>query len=151
MKAELRRKLPEYMVPSAFVRLDALPLTPNGKLDRKALPAPEYADGAPAPLPPRSELEARVAEIWKEVLSLPAVGVQDNFFDLGGTSLLLFRVFSRLRELRDDLRVVDLFRYTTVEALAHHLGTVQPQDGGGVAASRARAEERRAARRNRRG
>jgi aryl carrier-like protein len=97
---------------------------------------------------PRSELERTVAEVWRGVLSLPEVGVHDNFFDLGGTSLLLYRVYSRLREVRGDLRLVDLFRYATVEALAGWLGA--PGESGGAAEldeGRARAEARRAHRR----
>ncbi|HYH80545.1 MAG TPA: amino acid adenylation domain-containing protein, partial [Longimicrobium sp.] len=150
LKQHLRRELPDYMVPSACVVLDALPTTPNGKLDRRALPAPETARGA-EPLPPRDALEARVAEAWGEVLGAARVGVHDNFFDLGGTSLLLYRVYSRLRELRADLRVVDLFRYTTVEELAAYLGADAADDAAELAESRARAQERRARRRVRGG
>ncbi|HST61354.1 MAG TPA: non-ribosomal peptide synthetase, partial [Longimicrobium sp.] len=154
LKQHLRRDLPDYMVPSAFVILDALPTTPNGKLDRRALPAPETERGA-EPLPPRDALEARVAEVWGEVLGADRIGVHDNFFDLGGSSLLLYRVYSRLREMRADLRVVDLFRYTTVEELAAYLGADAADPGGGDAAelaeSRARAQQRRARRRVRGG
>jgi amino acid adenylation domain-containing protein len=146
LRAHLRQSLPEHMVPGGFVLLDALPLNANRKLDRRALPAPELASGA-ASLPPRTELEARVAEVWREVLDRGEIGVHDNFFDLGGTSLLLYRVYSRLREVRADLRVVDLFRYTTVEALAGWLGAESAADAGHLAASRSRAEERRQARR----
>jgi amino acid adenylation domain-containing protein len=120
MRSHLRQALPEYMVPGAFVALDALPLTPNGKVDRRALPAPAHAE-APSSAAPRSELEARVAEAWCRVLRVPAVGVHDNFFDVGGTSLMLARVHADLRELSPAVRMVDLFRHTTVEALAGHL------------------------------
>ncbi|HEU4557554.1 MAG TPA: amino acid adenylation domain-containing protein, partial [Longimicrobium sp.] len=150
LKQHLRRELPDYMVPSACVVLDALPTTPNGKLDRRALPAPETDRGA-EPLPPRDALEARVAEVWGEVLGAARIGVHDNFFDLGGTSLLLYRVYGRLRELRADLRVVDLFRYTTVEELAAYLGADAADDDAELAESRARAQERRGRRRVRRG
>jgi acyl-coenzyme A synthetase/AMP-(fatty) acid ligase len=147
--AELRehmgRSLPEYMVPSAFVVLESLPQTATGKIDPRTLPAPGYAAKEASPAP-RNELEARVAEVWRSVLGVEEVGVRDNFFDLGGTSLLLYRVFSRVRELRDDLRVVDLFRYTTVEALAAHLAARDPRPADHLAASRSRAEERRGAR-----
>ncbi|HET7460811.1 MAG TPA: amino acid adenylation domain-containing protein [Longimicrobium sp.] len=145
LRAHLRDTLPDYMVPGAIVKVDALPLTPNGKLDRRALPAPG-AEGGGAVLPPRDAVEERVAQAWAEVLGAARVGVHDNFFDLGGTSLLLYRVFSRLRDLRADLRVVDLFRYTTVEALAAYLSE-GAADTGALADGRARAEERRAARR----
>ena len=146
LREHLRRALPEYMVPSAFVMLDALPQTATGKLDPRTLPAPEYAAGAAA-LPPRNELERRVAEAWQVVLGIGEVSVSDNFFDLGGTSLLLYRVFSRLRELRPELRVVDLFRYTTVEALAGFLGAEEAEAAPGLSESRSRAEARRAQRR----
>jgi amino acid adenylation domain-containing protein len=150
LRAHLRETLPEYMLPAAFVAMDALPLNPNGKLDRRALPAPEYG-GGPALLPPRNALEEKVAEVWSSVLGVPAIGVHDNFFDLGGTSLLLYRVYSRLKELKADLRVVDLFRYTTVEAVAEHLDAGAAPENDLLAASRARAEERRALRGARRG
>jgi hypothetical protein len=146
LRAHLRQSLPEYMVPAAFVIMHALPLTPNGKLDRKALPAPEFAGTADA-LPPRNALEQKVAEVWREVLGVPAAGVTDNFFDLGGTSLLLYRVFSSLREIRSGLKMVDLFRHTTVEALAAFLGEGEQGEDPALAASRARAQERRSARR----
>jgi aryl carrier-like protein len=146
LRAHVRASLPGHMVPSAFVLLDALPLTPNGKLDRKALPEPGYTPAA-ASLPPRNQLERRVAEAWKEVLRVAEVGVSDNFFDLGGSSLLLSRVFSRVRELRADLRMVDLFRYPTVEALAGYLGAEETGAASELADSRSRAEERRNSRR----
>ncbi len=134
-----------------MVALDALPLNPNGKVDRQALPAPEQRREAAALLPPRSELESRVAEAWRSVLALTDVGVHDNFFDLGGSSLLLYRVYAQLRLLRPDLRMVDLFRYTTIATLAEHLGaqTSAPAPAIATDASRTRGAERRAARRRR--
>ncbi|HEX2210446.1 MAG TPA: amino acid adenylation domain-containing protein [Longimicrobium sp.] len=150
LRAHVGAGLPDYMVPNAFVALDALPLTPNGKLDRRALPAPEYASAASS-LPPRNELERRVAEVWQAVLGVEAVGVSDNFFDLGGTSMLLTRVFAGLREMRSGLRMVDLFRYTTVESLAGHLGADEADAASALSESRSRADERRAARRRVRG
>ncbi|HEX2206430.1 MAG TPA: amino acid adenylation domain-containing protein [Longimicrobium sp.] len=151
MRDHLRRGLPEYMVPAAFVGMDALPLTGNGKLDRRALPAPELqGGGAFSPLP-RNAVEERVAAVWREVLGVAQVGVHDGFFDLGGNSLLLFRVFGELRGLKADLRVVDLFRFTTLEALAAHLEAEAPRAEGGGARSRSRGEERRAARMRGRG
>ncbi|MFL5541626.1 MAG: beta-ketoacyl synthase N-terminal-like domain-containing protein, partial [Longimicrobiaceae bacterium] len=120
LRVRLREFLPEHLVPAAFVFVDRLPLTPNGKLDRVALPAPAAAP-AVHPIPPRDRMETRVAEAWREVLGREGIGVRDGFFDLGGTSLLLHRVFVRLREIRGDLRMVDLFRHPTVESLARHL------------------------------
>nr|QEO74682.1 condensation domain-containing protein [uncultured bacterium] len=120
----MKQRLSEYMVPSAIVRLEAFPLTPNGKLDRKALPAPNGVDTeADGPyIAPRSELERLIAGVWREALGVERVGVQDNFFNLGGHSLLLIRVNNRLREaLRMELPVIELFKYPTVSALAEHL------------------------------
>jgi acyl carrier protein len=124
LRAFLKEQLPDYMIPSAFVRLEALPLTPNGKLDRKALPAPDGA-GREAGEPyvaPRSELESLIAGVWREVLEVEKVGVHDNFFGLGGHSLLVIRVNGKLREaLRAELPVVEMFKYPTVSALAERL------------------------------
>jgi amino acid adenylation domain-containing protein len=126
--AALRRhtldRLPEYMVPSVFVPMAALPLTPNGKVDRRALP--ELGDlrlgGAAASLPPRTETERRLAAIWEDVLGVEGVGARDDFFALGGHSLLLVRLNRRLsRDLGREVPVVDLFRHSTVEALAAFL------------------------------
>ncbi|HEX8557853.1 MAG TPA: amino acid adenylation domain-containing protein [Pyrinomonadaceae bacterium] len=120
----LRERLPEYMIPSAFVRLEELPLNANGKLDRKALPAPSDAPGAAreAYVAPRSELERTIAGVWQEVLKVERVGVHDNFFGLGGHSLSLLHVNSRLRAaLRSELPVIEMFKYPTVGALAAHL------------------------------
>ena len=96
-RATLRRKLPEYMVPSLFVVLDALPLTPNGKVDRKALPAPRAQRSPPRPDLLMNPRQRRVAAIWREVLALDRVGLHDNFFDLGGHSLLLVKLQARLQ------------------------------------------------------
>jgi amino acid adenylation domain-containing protein len=150
LREHMLGSVPEYMVPSAFVRLDALPRTSTGKLTPRMLPRPVYATTAHA-VAPRGEMERRVAEVWTSELALPEVGVHDNFFDLGGTSLLLYRVYSRLRDIWPDLPLVDLFRYTTVESLAAHLAAGAPRDGEFLDRRRARAAERVAARRPTRG
>ncbi len=100
LRTALARSLPDYMLPSAFVLLPALPLTPNGKIDRKALPAPDTARGdlRSAYVAPRGPVEEVVAGIWAEVLGLDRVGVLDDFFDLGGHSLLSTRIVARLRD-----------------------------------------------------
>ncbi|HLZ53020.1 MAG TPA: non-ribosomal peptide synthetase, partial [Verrucomicrobiae bacterium] len=131
--AELRRfaqdKLPEPMTPSAFVFLDALPLTPNGKVNRKALPVPEgrRPELETAYLAPHTGQEKIIAKVWQELLGVEAVGLNDNFFDLGGNSLLVVQAQARLREaLGRDLPVVKLFQYPSVKALAGFLGEHEP-------------------------
>jgi amino acid adenylation domain-containing protein len=119
LRAHVRRSLPEYMVPSAFVFLDALPLSPNGKLDRRSLPAPELASAEERYVAPRTPVEEVLAGIWAEVLRLERVGVNDNFFELGGHSLLATRVASRVRELLGvELPLRALFEGPTVAELA---------------------------------
>ena len=122
LRTRLRGSLPEYMVPSAFVRLERMPLTPNGKVDRKALPAPGALEGRPGGEAPRTDSERSVAVAWCEVLGLPEVSVEDNFFDLGGHSLLATGVMSRLRRSTGvDLQMRELFLHPTVEALAERI------------------------------
>jgi amino acid adenylation domain-containing protein len=120
----LKSKLPEYMVPTTFVFLEAFPVTPNGKVDRKKLPVPQCQDSTAraAYVMPRTEVEQRVAEVWREVLRVGTVGVDDNFFDLGGHSLLLLQVQSRLQyDFECEVPVVVLFQYPTVRLLANYL------------------------------
>ncbi|HEU4881441.1 MAG TPA: amino acid adenylation domain-containing protein, partial [Longimicrobium sp.] len=118
LRDRLRQSLPEYMVPAAFVPLDALPLTPNGKLDRKALPAPEYAAGGEY-VAPRTPAEEVLAGIWAEVLRLERVGVHDNFFDLGGHSLLIMRLLAKIQATFDlEISIRTVFSMPTLEALA---------------------------------
>jgi hypothetical protein len=128
LRRELGRRLPEHMLPSAYVRLEALPRTPNGKTDRGALPAPEAARREAARLvPPRTPAEAAIAGLWREVLGVEEVGVEDNFFEIGGHSLLLARVHARVRgAFAREVTMVEMFRHTTVRALAAFLSA----DGG---------------------
>src|SRR6202021_4071787 len=98
LRVHLSAVLPDYMVPAAYVVLDALPLTANGKLDRRALPAPDgSAFASRAYEPPMGEVEESLANIWCEVLAIERVGRHDNFFELGGHSLLVVRVIERMR------------------------------------------------------
>ena len=117
LRAHLRERLPEYMIPSLFVSLDQLPLTPNGKIDRKALPDPEPVIREYTP--PRNATEADLASIWSAVLRADKIGVYDNFFDMGGYSLLAIQVISRAREsFGVDLPVRRLFDNPTIAEMA---------------------------------
>jgi amino acid adenylation domain-containing protein len=120
LREALRARLPEYMVPAHFLYLDALPLTPNGKLDRKALPAPQHTPTEPREIvDPRSSSEALVVAVFNEALQRSDVGVFDNFFDLGGHSLMAARVMANLCETaRVDLPLRNLFDRPTPEQLA---------------------------------
>jgi amino acid adenylation domain-containing protein/FkbM family methyltransferase len=124
LREHLRANLPEYMVPSIIVILDQVPLTPNGKVDRAALPAPDPSGALVTGMfvAPRTELEGTIAAIWQSVLGLEKVGVNDNFFDLGGHSLLLVKVYSELRvETGMEIAMLKLFEYPTVSSLAAFL------------------------------
>ncbi|HEX2077658.1 MAG TPA: amino acid adenylation domain-containing protein, partial [Longimicrobium sp.] len=121
LRAHLRRSLPEYMVPAAFVGMERLPLTPNGKLDVRALPAPDLVcgDGYAAP---RTPVEEVLAGIWADVLRLDRVGIQDSFFEVGGHSLLAMRIVSRVREaFAVELPLRALFEAPTVAGVAERV------------------------------
>jgi hypothetical protein len=123
LRAHLSTALPEYMVPAAYVRLEALPLTPNGKLDRKALPAPEgdaYASREyEAPV---GKIEAALAGMWTELLRVERVGRWDHFFELGGHSLLALQVVSRVRQAMEvELALGAVFEQPVLSALADRI------------------------------
>jgi thioesterase domain-containing protein/acyl carrier protein len=126
--AELTRflasKLPQYMVPAHFVALEALPLSPNGKVDRKRLPAPDWSSASEAAYEaPRNEVERRIAEIWSEVLGVERVGIHDDFFTVGGNSLLSTQAVSRIRKAFGvELPLRELFQEPTVAGLATRVG-----------------------------
>jgi amino acid adenylation domain-containing protein len=126
LRVHLRTKLPEYMIPSIFVQIDALPLTPNGKLDRRALPAPAQTqrDASQVFVAPRNELEQMVAGVWSDVLVVGKVGLFDNFFDLGGHSLLATQIISRVGEAFGvNIPLRELFAEPTVAGLAERIKT----------------------------
>ena len=119
----LKKQLPEYMIPSAYLFLKALPLTPNGKVDRQALPAPDQArpELEMAYEAPRTDLERTIFKVWQEALHVEEIGIHDNFFDIGGHSLLLAEVHGKLRKmLKLDFPMVILFQYPTINSLAKH-------------------------------
>ena len=122
MKAFLAAKLPAYMVPAHYVPMRGFPLNPNGKIDRGALPDPVVETTSTEVLSTATELEIAIADVWKKVLRTDRIGLDDNFFDLGGDSLLLVAVHSQLRKrLEREIQVMDLFDHTTVRLLAKHL------------------------------
>lgn len=148
LRDHLRVSLPEFMVPSAFIHVDALPRTPNGKIDRKALPDPvRVAVELPVSqtVEPASGMEAQIHGIWCDLLNLSSVSLRDNFFDIGGHSLLAVQLHRRLSAVSErPVSLTDIFRFPTVATLAAHLSVSEPP----VAAAREgqdRASNRRAA------
>ncbi|NEW06823.1 amino acid adenylation domain-containing protein [Paenibacillus sp. SYP-B3998] len=125
MRETLAKSLPHFMIPSYFVRMDQMPLTPNGKVDRKALPAPDRADGNMFYVAPVSELEDKLAVIWQDVLRLERVGICDNFFEIGGHSLKATALVSRIhQELKVNVPLREVFLSPTVEGLAKVIATL---------------------------
>jgi amino acid adenylation domain-containing protein len=139
LRVYLQQKLPAYMMPSAFVLMDALPLSPNGKVDRAVLPVPLVAH----PEPPRaksaqSDMEQKIESAWLKVLVLQQVGLDDNFFDVGGDSLQLLAVHAEIqKKIESEFPLTDLFEYSTIRSLARHLAGTS-----GQRASMAKAIER---------
>ncbi|MFG3714615.1 amino acid adenylation domain-containing protein [Micromonospora sp. NPDC047730] len=133
LKSALKETLPEYMVPSAFVTLDALPLSPNGKLDRRALPAPVVTrEASVALVEPRDDTERLLAGIWSEVLGVDTLGIDDDFFDLGGHSMLATQVVAKIRKAEHGGRpvgVMDLFQQRTIRELAAFMSGSAEADG----------------------
>lgn len=149
LRSYLKAGLPDYMMPSYFTFLDRLPLTPVGKVDRLALPKPEVVSRNLF-VAPRTDLEQSLARVWQEALAVPRVGLDDNFFDLGGHSLLIARIHFILREkLKREIAIVDFFTYPTVRSLAQRLEETEekPID---ISDSQERAARQRANMRRRR-
>ncbi|MGH3616015.1 MAG: amino acid adenylation domain-containing protein, partial [Pseudonocardia sp.] len=128
LRGFLRQSLPDYMVPSAFVALDALPLSPNGKVDRAALPAPDrWLAAGRDHVAPRTDVERALTEIWAEMLEVERVGIEDNFFSLGGDSILSIQVVSRARRAGVRMTSQDIFQHQTVASLAANVTVVVPE------------------------
>jgi amino acid adenylation domain-containing protein len=148
LAAFLRAALPTYMVPGAFVPLAELPVTANGKIDRAALPPPPAAARDAVHAAPRTEMERTIARIWQEALRLEQVSVDDNFFDLGGHSLLMMKVHGLLCEaIGREIPIVDLFTYPSVRSLGRRLA--DPEEAPGFEDEEQRARLQLAARRRR--
>ncbi|MFD2169281.1 amino acid adenylation domain-containing protein [Tumebacillus lipolyticus] len=136
LRAHAQRILPDYMVPSAFVLLDSFPLLPNGKVDRRALPRPDVVRNVGEYVAPRNEAEAKLADIFAELLGLTQVSVTDNFFDLGGHSLLAIQVVSRIgNAFQTELSLRSIFEAPTVERLAQLIEQTAQTDIPPIAAS----------------
>ncbi|TKI55077.1 amino acid adenylation domain-containing protein [Brevibacillus antibioticus] len=127
----LLQLVPEYMVPAYFVALEQIPLTPNQKIDREALPAPDVNQQLnDSFVAPQNEIERILTEEWKEVLGLSQIGVRDNFFDLGGDSLLAVQVFTKIQQHYTEIELFDLFKYPSIEKMADYIGKeIQPLEG----------------------
>lgn len=154
IRAYLQDKLPDYMIPSIIITLEMLPLNPNGKVNRKMLPAPQVtrSDLQTAYTAPRSVIEQQIAQIWQEILQVDKVGLYDNFFDLGGHSLLLVQVHRRLQTLLpQDLPLVKLLERPTVHGLAQYLDQGQAAQVQALQESAERAQKQKVSRRRDRG
>ena len=122
----LSKSLPEILLPSKYIWLDEFPITPSGKIDKKSLPTPEYVrpDSAPLIRKPRTIIEKEIAKVWIEELKLPIVGIDDNFFEMGGTSFLTQRVAAILRKsLKEKIPVATIYQYPTIASLSGYLAT----------------------------
>lgn len=145
LRHDLSAQLPAYMVPSAVGVLEVLPLTPSGKLDRRALPNPAHIQPTLNAhyVSPQTDLEKAIAAVWQERLSLEKVGIHDNFFDVGGHSLLAFQVHTEFQaDLAPTLSITDLFRYPTIASLAQYLSQTQSEQPAWQP-SQSRAQARR--------
>ncbi|MEQ8973602.1 MAG: amino acid adenylation domain-containing protein [Coleofasciculus sp. C1-SOL-03] len=120
----VQQKLPNYMIPSVYIFLDQVPLTPNGKVDRKALPVPENINPqeSAASVMPQTESEQLIARVWQEILQLEKVGIHDNFFDLGGNSILMIKTQVKMQDLwEQEIPIVEMFKHPTIHSFAKYL------------------------------
>ena len=125
LRKHLSGQLPDYMIPSYFIQVDSIPLTSNGKVDREKLPGPQtvQANREKVYAAPRSRMEKVIVEVWQEVLQVEKIGVNDHFFDIGGNSLNIVQVNTKLKQvLGKELPLMILFRYTTIRSLAQFIG-----------------------------
>ncbi len=151
MRSFLTPRLPHYMIPNLFIQIEDLPLTSSGKINRRALPAPADTQiTETAPVMPQTKAQQQIAAIWQEVLKREQVGIHDNFFDLGGHSLLMAQIYNKLREIwPEKLSMVTLFQYPTIQPLAEYLS--QQQDAPAPTKDQAESHrERRSSRKQRR-
>jgi pyochelin synthetase len=141
LRCFLREHLPEYMIPSAFMYLENLPLSANGKVDRRALPNPEILlrEIEVTYVAPQNEIEQAIADVWKRVLDLEKVGIDNNFFEIGGNSLLITKVYSKLLNTLGDrvefVSLIELFKYPTISSLAQYLSKVQSIESSNLSSS----------------
>lgn len=115
LRQHLSQFLPEYMIPSVFIHMDRFPLSNNGKLDRKALPEPMFTSAEENYVPPRTPLEEQLCSIWQDVFKIEKIGIRDNFFQLGGDSILSIRIVSEMKQLGFNISVRDIFQHNTIE------------------------------------
>ncbi|NEO96276.1 MAG: non-ribosomal peptide synthetase, partial [Moorea sp. SIO3G5] len=145
LRKHLVQKLPEYMVPADYVILETLPLTANGKVDRKRLPKPQRQTIAEKNqhILPQTKTEQQIAAVWAQFIELEEVGIHDNFFAIGGNSLLIIRVHNKLQEelLDIELKVVDLFTNPTVHSLSQHIAQIDSKESS-LETSKTRGDER---------
>jgi acyl-coenzyme A synthetase/AMP-(fatty) acid ligase/acyl carrier protein len=140
LRRHIKQTLPEFMVPAVFVLLPRMPHTPNGKIDRKLLPAPERQRRAVEVAKPESEVETKVAALWQEVLGIDQVGMNDNFFDLGGHSLLVVRLHQLLKKaLNPSIPMTSLYRFPTIRGFVQNLSGGDKSDAAEQARDRGQA------------
>ncbi|MCP4155418.1 MAG: non-ribosomal peptide synthetase, partial [bacterium] len=129
LREYLAERLPDYMIPAHYVYLDKLPLSTSGKIDKKVLPQPKTVNAGDGYAAPATNMEKSIAEIWKEVLNLEKVGVNDVIFEIGGTSLDIIRIHAKFKELtKRDIPVMEMFKYTTISTFARVLEREEPGD-----------------------
>lgn len=131
LKAHLAKELPDYMIPTYFIQLDELPYTPNGKIDRKALPEPSAGTVSRVEyVPPSTEIEAKIINIWQEVLGIEGIGVDHNFFDIGGNSINIIKVIAKIsKQMGIQVSIGELFQWPTAREIAHNLFIESPLKG----------------------